>query len=158
MELLYPANQIKTISKIINSSSRYLIICCPYWWQNGGNYQHVQASYMLLSEVLVPITRASHRGVFVVLMCHSKYQIALNEIFKEEISHHNLFVYSSDSFHCKLYLNESQVVITSKNLSNDEVRDFGVVSDELEKVHKVKDFVLSLISDYKLKSKLSSFV
>ena len=158
MELLYPANQIKTISKIINSSSRYLILCCPFWWQNDGNYQHIKANYMLLSEVLVPIVRASNRGVFVVLICHSKFRISLNEIFKEEISHNNLFVYSSDNFHCKLYLNESQAVVTSKNFSNDEARDFGVLSDEISEVHKIKDFVLSLISDNRIKSKLNSLV
>lgn len=161
MEFLYPANHIKCISKIINNASSYLVICCPFWWRTPKDvydYQQMDIDYRLISDILHPILRLANKNVPVILFCRSKYEDVLSKFFNNEISQGRILLCTNEEFHCKLYFNEKNAIITSKNLSNDQSKDFGVIFEDSSKVEELGRFVLTLISDYDLKKKIKALL
>lgn len=109
------------IKSIIDNAQKYLILCAPYWWaQNDED----RLSKDFSSDILLPIVRCVNKGVKVVLISSAKYYESLKTMFREEFGV-SVYVCYSDNFHCKVYMNEKSILVTSMNLCNNTKNDIG---------------------------------
>lgn len=159
IKFLYSNSHMKTLKKLIDDASNYVVICCSKWWNADTikGYQNISMDYSVLADVFFPLLRACNRGIRVILICESKYEHILTIFFSAEIEKNQLFIQVSDDVNCKLYFNETTAIMTSMDLVNDGTKDLGVIMSIDYKIRELETYLeKNIITNPDIKDKLRS--
>lgn len=146
----------KEIRNLIDGASKYLILCTPYWWyqpkEDDYKDEHLLTKDLpvdFLSEILLPILRTANKDVKVLLIAAKKYYNNLRSLFECNELDKSIFVCYSDNFHCKVYMNEKRMLVTSMNLCNNNNNDVGHLSEnDINLRDEVLDVIRNCILQY----------
>ena len=159
IKFLYSNSHMKTLKKIIDDASKYVVLSCSKWWNADTikGYQNLSMDYSVLADVFFPLLRACNRGVRVILICESKYEHILTSFFSNEIVNQQLFIQTVESVNCKLYFNEQTTIITSKDIADEDTNHLGVVIDIDDKIKELEVYLeKNVITNPDIKDKLGS--
>lgn len=102
------------IGRMFGYANEYYVLVCPFWDAD----EFLECYQLQLFDAL-------SRGVHIFIVCRPKCYDSLCNSLGASIRP-NLHIFSSKSFHAKLYFNDSAYLISSMNMSNMDSQDLGV--------------------------------